>query len=288
MRRRLCLCGDSEGPQALQDEAEKEGVKLEFLVSPKRIIGQDERVKAIEFIRMKLGAPDESGRPRPEPIKGSEFTVKVDAVIPAIGQAPDFSAIPDGIARFKNTILVNPLTLETTIRGVFAGGDLVSGPATIVEAIASGKRAAESIDRHLKGVDMLEGRFVSKLKVSPSVEHVEKMCRVEPPSPLEKPVPEAEYQAIREAKRCLLCSPCSSCLTGENLCEPRSNVERFMIASHLCRGCLECTDVCGFDAIRSNDELIPEVIIDGLRCKACSACVNVCPTGAITATREGE
>jgi len=133
-------------------EAESEGVKIQFLVAPKRILGKDGQVAAVECIRMRLGEPDESGRRRPIPIEGSGFTADLDAVILAIGEAPDLSFLPKGMeVAEENTITVNPFTMETSLAGIFAGGDAVSGPATVIEAIVAGKRAAVSIDRYLKG-----------------------------------------------------------------------------------------------------------------------------------------
>lgn len=135
-------------------EAEKEGVRIHFLVTPTKILGKDERVVAVECIRMELGEPDETGRRRPIPIEGSEFTMEVDAIILAIGETSDLSFLPKDVAvTRRNTIAVDPITLETSMPGVFAGGDATSGPATVIEAIAAGKRAAVSIDRYLRGED---------------------------------------------------------------------------------------------------------------------------------------
>jgi NADPH-dependent glutamate synthase beta subunit-like oxidoreductase len=133
-------------------EAEREGVKIQFLVSPKRILSKDAKLVALECIRMELGEPDESGRRRPIPIEDSEFTVELDTLILAIGESPDYSLLPKAIEiSEQKTIIVNPLTLETSIPGVFAGGDVVTGPATVIEAIVAGKRAAQSINNYLTG-----------------------------------------------------------------------------------------------------------------------------------------
>ncbi|KPV62008.1 MAG: Sulfide dehydrogenase subunit alpha precursor [Candidatus Bathyarchaeota archaeon BA2] len=133
-------------------EAEEEGVNIQFLVSPSRILGEDGHVAAIECIRMMLGEPDETGRRRPIPIKGSEYAMTVDTVIPAIGETPDLSFLPKDVAvTRRNTVLVDPVTLETSLPGVFAGGDVISGPATVIEAIAAGKMVADSISQYLKG-----------------------------------------------------------------------------------------------------------------------------------------
>jgi len=136
-------------------EAEREGARIHFLVAPTKILGKDNQAVAIECIRMELGEPDETGRGRPIPITGSEYTMEVDAIIPAIGETPDTSFLPKDVAvTRRNTIAVDPVTLETSLPGIFAGGDVISGPATVVEAIAAGKRAAVSIDRYLRGEDV--------------------------------------------------------------------------------------------------------------------------------------
>ena len=137
------------------EETEEEGIGLCFLAAPVRISGDDGRVRAIECIRMKLGEPDASGRRRPEPIPGSEFTFPVDSVISAIGQVPDLSPLEEepGLCTEWSSVAADPDTLQTEMKGVFAGGDCVTGAATAVEAIAAGRKAALSIDRHLRGKD---------------------------------------------------------------------------------------------------------------------------------------
>ncbi len=136
------------------EDAQEEGVQVQYLTAPLRILGEDRKVTAMECIRMELGERDESGRCRPVPIKGSEFTIKVDTVISAISQVPDLSWVPEDkleISR-KKTLVADPRTGGTKEKGVFAGGDCVTGPATVVEAIAAGKRAARSIHEYLKEV----------------------------------------------------------------------------------------------------------------------------------------
>ncbi|MFQ6099015.1 MAG: FAD-dependent oxidoreductase, partial [Armatimonadota bacterium] len=143
-------------PESEIDDTEEEGVRIEYLVAPVRIIGENGYVTGVELQRMELGEPDESGRRRPVPIEGSEFTVEVDMILPAIGQEPDANWIPDGLEADSRwgTLKVDDLTLETNIPGVFAGGDLVRGPDTVIWAIAQGKEAAVSIDRYLRGEDI--------------------------------------------------------------------------------------------------------------------------------------
>ncbi len=132
-------------------EAEDEGVKIEFLVSPKKFLGEDEKVSAIECVRMQLGEPDETGRKKAIPIEGSEFTRETNMVILAIGEAPDLEFLPKKTElNADGTLWTNPITMETSLQGVFAGGDAVTGPATVIEAIRAGKRAAESIENYIK------------------------------------------------------------------------------------------------------------------------------------------
>lgn len=131
-------------------EAEEEGVKIEFLASPKRILGERGRVSGVEYVRMQLGEPDESGRRKASPVDGSEFTEQTEMVILAIGEVPDLRFLPEQVDRNDDgTVWVNPLTMETSMPGIFAGGDAVSGPASVIEAIRDGKRAAESIETYL-------------------------------------------------------------------------------------------------------------------------------------------
>lgn len=131
-------------------EAEGEGVKIEFLVSPERIVGQDGKACAVECVRMELGEPDESGRKKVIPIEGSGFKREADMVIVGIGEAPDVEFLPKEIElNDDGTIWTDQITLETSMKGVFAAGDAVTGPATIIEAICAGKRAAASIEGYL-------------------------------------------------------------------------------------------------------------------------------------------
>jgi len=132
-------------------EAEDEGVKIEFLSSPKRILGDKGRVSAVECVHMQLGELDETGRRKASPMEGSEFTRQTDMVILAIGEAPDLRFLPKQVERNDDgTVWVNPITMETSLPGVFAGGDAVTGSASVIEAIRDGKRAAESIENYLK------------------------------------------------------------------------------------------------------------------------------------------
>jgi NADPH-dependent glutamate synthase beta subunit-like oxidoreductase len=133
------------------EDAEREGVKLEFLAAPRTFqAAADGRVGGLECTRMKLGPLDASGRPTPEPIARSEFVHPCDAVIVTIGQSPDLDSLGErmGIEATKwGTLKADPVTLETGLPGVFAGGDCVNGPDVIITAMLAGKKAANSIDR---------------------------------------------------------------------------------------------------------------------------------------------
>ncbi len=139
---------------------EEEGVKIEFLAAPIKIHGQDNRLTKIECIRMQLGECDASGRCRPVPIDGSNFMIEADSIIPAISQNVDYRddpATPLKMTRWW-TFDVDPLTLQTSVPWIFAGGDAVLGPQTVAKAVRQGKEAAESIQRYLEGRDLKEGR----------------------------------------------------------------------------------------------------------------------------------
>ncbi len=134
--------------------AEEEGVVINLLTNPKRIIGNDEgRVEAIECLRMELGEPDDSGRRRPVTIEGSEFIIEADTVIPALGNKPNpliAQTTPDLKMTKWGTIVVDENTMATSKEGVFAGGDIVSGAATVILAMGQGKIAAKAIHEYLE------------------------------------------------------------------------------------------------------------------------------------------
>ncbi len=214
------------------DEAELEGVKLCVLATPVRVLAEDGRLTGIQCIRMELGEPDASGRRRPLPIKDSEFTIDVNSVIMAIGQTIDKSQLPKELEYTSwGTITVDPVTLQTNIEGIFAGGDVVSGPADVIASVAAGKEAAISIDRYLEGVDLTEGRqkTVKRVEDVPK-EGVEIKARVAMPVlGLEKrrtftevKIGFDEKTAIEEAGRCLNCGVCSECQQCVTACGPKA------------------------------------------------------------------
>lgn len=216
--------------------AENEGVDIHYLTTPIRILSNDGKVMAIECIRMELGEPDASGRRRPIPIEGSEFTIDTDMVIPSIGQVPDFSLLPES-SKFRfgrgGTFEVDAVSLATNVPGVFAGGDAVSGPATVVEAMAAGRRASNSIDRYLRCEDLRmgwEGEFMTTTHAPLDIDisKVEKKPRQQMPTlPVEERARNfkeielgfTEGMAVAEASRCLDCGICAECLECARACK---------------------------------------------------------------------
>ncbi len=213
------------------EECEEEGIEINTLVNPKRIIGENGKVKAIECLKMELGEPDESGRRRPVPIEGSEFTLEVDAVIPAIGQESDWSCLgPECACTLSDwgTMNVDPLALQTEDPDIFAGGDAVTGPKTVIEAIEAGKQAAVSIDRFIQGIDLHKDRekewaAVQDLRTE-GYDRIPRtqMPRLEPSERVESfgevQLGFNETQAVAEAKRCLACGICSECYQCVDAC----------------------------------------------------------------------
>ncbi len=131
------------------EEAIREGVKIHLLVAPVQIVGKAGKVSGMECIRMQLAEPDEKGRRKPIPIEGSQFKVDADTIISAIGQRVDPKPLKGLEKNSDGTIRVHPETGETNRKGIFAGGDMVTGPGWAIDAIAAGKRGAEAIARYL-------------------------------------------------------------------------------------------------------------------------------------------
>jgi NADH-quinone oxidoreductase subunit F len=204
------------------EEAIREGISIELLAAPTRAVGLNGTLTGVEFIRMKLADVDESGRARPIPIEKSQFIVEVDTLVTAVSQEPDIkSVIRDrGLKLTKwNTIEVDPETLYTGVDGVFAGGDVVSGPDTVTKAIADGKIAASMIDKFVHGQPLIRQYKVTRPAIQ--VEAVElteeEMGTIKEPVMLVLPLKErklnfketelgfTEEMAIKEAKRCFRC-----------------------------------------------------------------------------------
>ncbi len=225
--------GEEQMPASADEieECREEGIEIMTLTNPVRVVAENGRVTAIQCIRMELGQPEDSGRRRPVPIEGSEFTIEVDAVIPAIGQESDWACLTDECACTLSdwgTMNVDPVTLQTEDPDIFAGGDAVSGPATVVEAIAAGKTAAESIRRYLSNEEMSEGRGT----LLPVVEDVD-LSGAAPIARQRMPMADpkgriAGYEEVQlgltqaavrqEVKRCLACGICSECYQCVEAC----------------------------------------------------------------------
>jgi formate dehydrogenase beta subunit len=199
------------------EEALEEGISIRYLVAPVSVLADGNKMKGVECIRMKLGAPDSSGRRRPVPVKGSEFKVKADMVIAATGQKPDLGFAKDVIqVTGWGTIEVNPETLRTNLEGVFAGGDCVSGPATLIEALDAGNKVARSIDACLqgrsyeaevsfKGIDVKAQRVTGYIDIcsQEKASLLDPKARVKSFTEVEGPYSDAA--AMKEANRCLRC-----------------------------------------------------------------------------------
>ncbi len=256
------------------EQALEEKVKILYLVAPTSIKGGKKGLN-VTCVRMELGDPDASGRRQPVPVKDSEFSKEFDTLIAAVGQAPQ-SAGDFGVRIGKgSTIQVDPVTLTTNRAGVFAGGDAVTGPATVTEALAAGRLAASRIDDYLQHRYPLpdkEGRGKLAGDLLPeTIEMIRKIGRVEPPIlPLEArakdfvPV-ELVYgweEAVSEARRCLRCGAGAEILFQDK-----------------CATCLTCLRVCPYH--------VPYLDISGTiqipadQCQACGICVSECPAKAI-------
>ncbi len=209
-------------------EAIEEGVTAIFQAGPTRVIVDEKtgKVSGVEFIRMQLGEPDASGRRRPAPAPGTEFTIPCDRVLLAIGQGPDLSWIGPGSEGVEATkqrrVKADAVTFETGRPGVFATGDVRVGSATVVQAIAEGRRAAYAVDAHLRGVDLsaIKARqqlaepqpeflsivpFTSEVK-EPRYRLKAMDAETRNRSYIEYEIPYSPAEAIAESTRCLQCT----------------------------------------------------------------------------------
>ena len=224
---------EAEMPANAEEIAEcrEEGIEIMTLTNPVRVVEEGGRVTAIACIRMQLGEPDSSGRRRPEPIEGSEFTIAVDAVVPAIGQESDWACLTDECACTLSdwgTMVVDPITLQSADADIFAGGDAVTGPATVVEAIAQGKTAAESIRRYLNQEDLKVGRDrplipVEDVDLSTAAIVARQTMPMADPDRRKRNFDEVqlgldEAAVQQELRRCLACGVCSECYQCVSAC----------------------------------------------------------------------
>ncbi|MFO7884305.1 MAG: FAD-dependent oxidoreductase [Desulfobacteraceae bacterium] len=226
---------EAEMPARVEEieDAREEGVDIEFLVAPKEVIAENNRTVGLKCFKMELGEPDDSGRRRPIPVEGSDYVLDIDYLIPAIGQRTDAACLdsPSGVNvnRWAN-IEADPVTFETSRKGVFAGGDGQTGASIAINAVAAGKEAAVSILRYLDGKDLKEGRepveFAQKNfnKIPDNITETPRqhMDRI-PLEERKKGFTEVEKgfteeQALAEADKCLDCMVCCECFECVKAC----------------------------------------------------------------------
>jgi 2-oxoacid:acceptor oxidoreductase delta subunit (pyruvate/2-ketoisovalerate family) len=262
------------------DETEGEGIHIEYLTAPVEVLHTAGRVSGLRCIRMQLGAPDERGRRRPEPIPGSEYTVEVDTVITALGQEADLAGL-EGVHAAKDQIVINEAG-ATTRQAVFAGGDAATGFGTVAYAIGSGKRAALAIGRLLTGQNLdgfpplTEHVHAAPREMDPTVVHFQDLnlayFEEEPRTPQpQRPEQErvkdmgevnlgfATVDAQREAERCFSCGTCNGCDTCWLYCPDvaitRCDHSEYQVNYDYCKGCGVCAEECPREAIAIEEEL---------------------------------
>jgi NADPH-dependent glutamate synthase beta subunit-like oxidoreductase len=239
--------------------AEEEDINLEFLSAPVEILNNDGKVTGIKCIRMELGEPDASGRPRPVRIEGSEFNTEADTIIAAISQQPDFGGL-EKVRNEKGWISIDEKH-KTSMDDVFAGGDVTNQLGLVSEAIGLGRKAAESIDTHLRGTEPEQATPPVVIRASEmKLEFYETLPRNETPSlsagervnnfnavtsSLEQP------QVMAEAKRCFSCGKCFSCDVCFSYCQegavkraPEEADLKYKFELSLCTGCKKCAEEC--------------------------------------------
>ncbi|MEW6001985.1 MAG: FAD-dependent oxidoreductase [Nitrospirota bacterium] len=253
------------------EDAEKEGINIRYLIAPVEFLGNGS-VQKVRCIKMQLGELDESGRRRPVPVENSEFEIKADTVILAIGYIPEAETLKNNrLVLSKNgTVIVKDETGATDLGGIFAGGDVVSGPLSVVEAIASGKRSAEAIHRYFRNLPFreVEKPFVLESLDDDIVRLIEKSDRKKMPAlPVERRIKNfsevelgySREQALGEAQRCLNCGAGA-------------------LVSDKCASCLTCVRLCPYDVPVAGKEIAE---IDISKCQACGICASECPASAI-------
>ncbi len=272
------------------EDARIEGVTFHFLAAPTRILGKKGRVIGLECVKTSLGPTDQSGRRRPVPIEDSEFVLPADSVLTAIGEIPETSFLPKDIEVAKgNRVVVDEVTLQTNIPNVFAGGDAITGPASVIEAIAAGKKAAISIDRFIRGVDLKTDRerevpettWLSEdtqvdTKPSQIMPCLEREQRISGFQEVELGLP--VVAGLIEARRCLFCGPCTECLEPEDYCE----ADEPIIDEDRCIACANCQKICEYGAIKVEKS---RAKVDSTLCKGCGTCLVECPADAISMKR---
>jgi len=277
---------------ATMDEANQtleEGIDIIELSSPIRVMGEDGSVSGLECVTMILGDVDASGRRRPVPKEGSEHVIACDSVIMAIGQSISLDFIPENAALTNRGALSVSSSLKSNIPGVFGGGDCVTGPSSVIDAIASGATAAKSIDAYLRGnqADLLEQDYHEKVWLTEDTEidlRIRHRPRYLAPNRRVTNFDEIESSFTREegmaeALRCLHCGPCDTCLEKDETCL----TDTAIVDEALCSGCGTCTTVCPYNAVLRTE--LGLAVIDEGNCKGCGICAASCPDRAISMER---
>ena len=214
--------GIKEMPAEMEEieDAKKEGVKIKTLVIPKKIIVKNGKTTGIEFLKAKLGKPDESGRRRPVPINGSEFSINADLIVPAVGSKPDVGSIGNiKITNKKDKVEIGE-DCSTKIKGIFAAGDVETGPSSVVEAIGRGHVAAIGINKFLRKIENIEEEkiqkpipLVTEIKKSNYPPYIPKRLEKKQMITSFKEVEKSllDFEAVEEASRCFSCGPCHIC-----------------------------------------------------------------------------
>jgi NADPH-dependent glutamate synthase beta subunit-like oxidoreductase len=260
------------------EEAIEEGVEIRFLVAPVKITGKSGKISQLECIRMKLGPPDESGRRRPVPIRGTNFRLRLDNLVRAIGEEADLSYAPAGIK--KDWRLMIDEYGATSLRGIFACGDVATGKGTVVHAIGSGKSAALAIASYLAGkrrpLPERAVRFSSReydKKVTRFqdlnlyyFDHEERITqpklslKMRTKSSREVTLGLKEADAVREAERCMSCGTCNLCEKCFTFCPDlavrwEKGRKALLFDYDYCTGCGICSEECPRDAIDMREVL---------------------------------
>jgi len=253
------------------DEAEAEGVKIMYLVSPKEVIRDGGKVSAIRMVNHVLAEPDASGRRRPEEVEGTEFTLRVDSVISAVSQGLASEAGGIGVDLAGDRIATAADGVTTSVEGVFAAGDAATGPENVIRAVATGYEAAVAADRFIAGekafLEPLPAlREADKELVLARNRDVPKRRRVEARlrpahervrdfEPVLAPMSEAE--AVAEAARCLRCGCSVTCGLCARICSSFAIAlegDRYAIDKEKCHACGMCVQLCP----NRNIELVAE------------------------------
>ena len=269
--------------------AKEEGVEMQFLAAPIEVLTENEKVKSLKCIRMELGSPDSSGRRRPVPMEGSDFILNCDFVFAAVGQNPKLSFLtqkPEEMLPANGqlqltrwgSMMVKDDTFETDTEGVFGGGDMVTGAATAIEAIAAGRKAANGISSYLEtGFAKAEPKFFNSRKddfqevSQKDLRYQEEIAPVKMPeldskerisSFDEVELGLSDEDAIKESKRCLECG-CEALFD----CKLRKYASDYGILVDRYRG-----EVNQYDLDRSH----PLIELDPNKCILCGRCVRVC------------